>query len=410
MNTGGSDGGGGDGSGFSAARLERLHEVLAGYVQRGEVAGVVTLLDRHGHTRVDAIGCQDRTRGDPIRRDSLFRIASMTKPITAVAAMILVEECRLRLDDPIDALLPELANRRVLRRIDSPLEDTEPARRALTLRDLLTFRLGTGVIIGPPDRYPIQRAMSELQLIGRKPAIPHAPDEWIRRLGTLPLIYQPGERWLYHFGSEVLGVLIARASGQPFEVFLRERLFAPLGMADTGFQVPADRIERLASCYQWNPANQALEPFDDARDSQWSRPPTFPSGGSGLVSSADDYLAFGRMMLHRGRLGGTRILARPTVEAMLTDYLTAEQKIGSGFYPGYWDNRGWGFGLAMVTRRDGPSASPGRFGWDGVYGTSWTADPAEDMVAMLMIQRLDFDPRTRISRDFWTLVYQAIDD
>jgi len=403
-------GSGGNGSGFSPARLARLHEVLSGYVQRGEVAGIVTLLERRGQIHLDTIGCQDHARGDPMRRDTLFRIASMTKPITAVAAMILVEECRLRLDEPVDRLLPELSSRRVLRRIDGPLDDTEPARRPVTLRDLLTFGPGIGLLIGAPDHYPIQRALSELQLIGRKPPIPHSPDEWIRRLGTLPLMYQPGERWLYHIGSEVIGVLIARASGQPFETFLAERVFAPLGMRDTGFHVPADQLARLASCYQMNPVTQALEVFDDAPESQWSRPPAFPSGGSGLVSSADDYLAFGRMMLNQGRLGSTRILARPTVETMLVDQLTPQQKIGSGFYPGFWEHRGWGFGLAMTTQRNDIFMSPGRFGWDGVYGTSWAADPAEDLVALLMIQRLDFDPAARISRDFWTGVYQAIDD
>ncbi len=396
--------------GLSPARLERLHQVLAGYVQRGEVAGIATLVCRRGQTRVDTIGCQDRARGDPMRRDTVFRIASMSKPITAVAAMILVEEGRITLDEPLDRLLPELAGRRVLKRIDSPLQDTEPARRPLTLRDLLTFRLGIGLLIGPQDRYPIQRAMNELQLTGRKPPTPLAPDEWIRRLGTLPLMYQPDERWIYHVGSEILGVLIARASGLPFETFLCQRLFAPLGMRDTGFHVPLERLERFASCYQPTGAGGALMLFDDARDSQWSRPPAFPNGGNGLVSTLDDYLAFGRMLLHHGRLEGTRVLARPSVETMLVDYLTAEQKDGTGFYPGYWNNRGWGFGLSIVTRRDSLFTTPGRFGWDGVYGTSWACDPREDLVAILMIQRLSFDPAARIHQDFWTLLYQAIDD
>lgn len=397
------------GAGLSAARLGRLHAVLNEYVERGEVAGVAALINRRGASHVEAIGWQDRERRDPIRRDTIFRIASMTKPITAVAAMILVEECRLRLDEPIDRLLPELANRRVLARIDGPLEDTVPARRPLTLRDLLTFRMGFGMLIGPPDRYPIQRAITALGIWGRKPPPPHEPDEWMRRLGTLPLIYQPGERWLYHTGSDVLGVLIARASGQPFEGFLRDRIFEPLGMRDTGFHVPPEKLERFASCYQTSPLTQALEPFDDARDSQWSRPPAFPSGGSGLVSTLDDYAAFGRMMLDNGQADGGRILARATVEAMVTDHLTSEQKAGSGFFPGFWDDRGWGFGLSMITRRDGIASAPGRFGWDGVYGTSWYSDPSEDLLGILMIQRLSFAPGTvGIGADFWTLAYQAL--
>jgi CubicO group peptidase (beta-lactamase class C family) len=410
MSGGDATDGGAGGGGFSPARLARLREALAGYAQRGEVAGMATLLWRRGETHIETIGCQDLARGEPIRRDTIFRIASMTKPVTAVAAMILVEEGRIRLDEPLDRLLPELANRQVLRRIDAPLQDTEPARRAPTARDLLTLQPGIGMILGPAERYPIQRAITRLQLTGRKPATPHTPDEWIRRLGTLPLMYQPGERWQYHIGSEILGVLIARASGQPLGTFLQQRIFEPLGMTDTGFQVPPAQLARFASCYQLNGISGALELFDDARDSQWGRPPPFPSGGSGLVSTLDDYLAFSRMLLGGGRLGNTRILARPSVQTMLVDYLRPEQRDGSGFYPGFWDNRGWGFGLSIITRRDSPYTTPGRFGWDGVYGTSWACDPAEDLIGILMTQRLSFDPRTRLTSDFWTLAYQAIDD
>lgn len=394
------------------ARRSRVHDVLAGYVDRGEVAGVATLVSRRGATHVETIGWQDREHRDPIRRDTIFRIASMTKPITAVAAMILVEECKIRLDEPVDRLQPELSGRRVLKRIDGPLEETQPAHRPITLRDLLTFCMGFGMLIGPPDRYPIQKAITELAIWGRKPPPPHPPDEWIRRLGTLPLMYQPGERWLYHTGSDVLGVLIARAAGQPFERFLEERLFEPLGMKDTGFYVPPGKLDRLASCYQSDPLTRALEPFDDARDSQWSRPPVFPSGGSGLVSTLDDYAAFGQMMLDKGLVGGRRILARPTIEAMVTDQLSLEQKAAdSGFFPGFWDRRGWGFGLSMITRCDGTATIPGRFGWDGVYGTSWYADPTEDLIGILMIQRLSFAPTTvGINADFWTLVCQSLDD
>src|SRR5690349_15323288 len=224
--------------GLSKVRLERMRKVLGGYVERGEVAGLATLVSRRGETHVETIGLQSLERREPIRRDTIFRIASMTKPITAVAAMILVEECKLRLDEPVDRLLPELANRRVLTRLDAPLDDTEPARRPITLRDLLTFRMGLGILLGPPDRYPILKAAADLGLSGfgpPLPATPHAPDEWMRRLGTLPLMTQPGRCWMYNAGSYVLGVLIARASGQPSEIFLRERIFEPLGMKDTAF-------------------------------------------------------------------------------------------------------------------------------------------------------------------------------
>jgi CubicO group peptidase (beta-lactamase class C family) len=328
--------------------------------------------------------------------------------------MILVEECAVRLDEPVDRLLPELAGRTVLRRIDGPLEDTVPAHRPITVRDLLTFRMGFGMIEGPPDApHPILRAVREQQIMSvgpPTPPIPHSPDEWIHRLGTLPLMYQPGERWLYNTGSYVLGVLIARASGRPLETFLRERVFEPLGMSDTGFSVPAGKLDRLAACYEVDPGTGALVLLDPAEDGQWSRPPVFPDAGAGLVSTIDDYLAFGRMMLGDGRYGGERILSRPSVQTMTTDQLTAGQKAVSGFFPGYFDGRGWGFGVSMITRRDDVAAVPGRYGWDGGYGTSWASDPEEDMVAIFMTQRAGFPALSPAHLDFWTLAYQAIDD
>lgn len=396
--------------GFSKARIERTRKVLGGYVERGEFSGLATLVSRRGEMHVETIGFQSRERQEPIRRDTIFRLASMTKPITAVAAMILVEECKLRLDEPVDRLLPELANRRVLKRIDGPLDDTEPARRPITLRDLLTFRMGFGMVMAPPDTFPIQQAITKLEIAGLKPRPPHAPDEWIRRVGTLPLMHQPGERWMYHTGSDVLGVLIARAAGQSFESFLAERIFGPLGMKDTAFFVPSEKLKRFASCYQLSPQTGALALFDDAHDSQWSRPPPFASGGGGLVSTIDDYFAFGRMMLNKGRHGSERILSRRSVEAMVTDYLTPEQKAVSGFFlPAFWDNHGWGLGVSLVTRRESAAMAPGQFGWDGAFGTHWLSDFAEDVVVILMVQRTAVSA-TSLHRDFDMLAYQAIDD
>jgi CubicO group peptidase (beta-lactamase class C family) len=359
---------------------------------------------------VDVVGYRDVARATRLERDSIFRIASMSKPITAVAAMILVEEGKLRLDEPVDRLLPELADRQVMKDLSGPLDDTAPANRAITLRDLLTFRMGFGMTMGPPD-LPIQEAMAERQIMGLKPPTPHDPDAWIRHLGDLPLMHQPGERWMYHTGSDVLGVLIARAAGMGFEAFLEQRIFEPLGMKDTGFHVPKKQLGRLTTCYSTNPESRQLEVFDDGEDSQWASPPVFPAGGGGMVSTVDDYLAFGQMMLNHGKLGKQRILSRPAVAAMTTDQLTPEQKAASPFFPGFWDNRGWGFGLSMVTGRDGVASSPGRFGWDGAFSTSWGSDPAEDMVCLVMTQRLGFGPSPAgFFGDFWTLAYQAIDD
>jgi CubicO group peptidase (beta-lactamase class C family) len=399
-------------SGISKARLKRLHSAAAGYVESGHVAGAITLIWRRGETYVDVVGLQDLERRRPLKRDSIFRIASMSKPITAAAAMILVEEGRLRLDEPVDRLLPELANRQVLKAPHAELDDTVPANRPITLRDLLTFRLGWGMVLGPPGmETPIQKAMNEHQIMSLNPPPPHGPDEWIRRLGSLPLMHQPGERWMYHTGSDVLGVLIARAADMPFEDFLKARIFGPLGMKDTGFHVPRGKLDRLCSCYQPHPETGELALYDDAQASSWASAPAFPAGGGGLVSTVDDYLAFGRMMLNQGKLDGERILSRTSVAAMTADQLTSGQKAASPFSPGFWDNRGWGFGVSMITRQTDNFATPGRFGWDGAFGTSWTSDPKEDMVGVLMIQRMGFGPApTGLNADFWTLAYQAIDD
>ncbi|HET8842188.1 MAG TPA: serine hydrolase domain-containing protein [Ktedonobacteraceae bacterium] len=397
---------------LSRARLLRLSDIMKGYVERDEVPGIVMGVCRHGEVHVDTIGNKAFDGPDPVQRDTIFRIASMSKPIMAAAIMILVEECKLRLDDAVEKWLPELANRKVLQRIDGPLDETVPAHRPITVRDLLTFTMGFGLLFTPTGEYPILSAANDLQ-IGMAPTYQiHTqpdPDEWIRRLGTLPLMYQPGERWLYGIGSNVLSVLIARVCGQPLETFLRERLFEPLGMKDTGFSVPTDNLDRLASCYFPNPTTGSLKLFDGAHQSQWGRPPAFPSGANGLVSTLDDYLAFGQMMLSEGRHGSGRVLSRFSVEAMTTDQLTPAQKALSSLplLSGFFEARGWGFGVSMVTRRDDLTSVPGRYGWDGGLGTSWFCDPKEDLVGIVLTQRLfPLD----LYRDFWTLAYQAIDD
>jgi len=397
---------------LSKARLARMHDVLARYVQQGSVSGLVTAIGRRDEVHVDAIG-RKSIGGGVIQRDTIFRISSMTKPVTAVATLMLVEECRLRLDDPVDRLLPELADRRVLKTLGGPLEDTVAAKRPITVRDLLTFRMGFGLVMAPPGAYPIQAAMAELQL-GQGPPSPASvppPDEWIKRLGTLPLMHHPGDRWMYHTGSDVLGVLIARASGQPLETFFRERIFERLGMKDTGFSVPEAKLDRFATSYATNPSSGELDVYDEARGGQWSRPPAFPSGGAGLVSTVDDYLTFGRMLLNKGAHGRERLLSRPSVETMITDQLTAQQKAASGMTAGYFDNHGWGFGVAVVTRRTDIAGSVGSFGWDGGLGTSWRSDPSEDMVTVLMTQCSWTSPSPpSVALDFASCAYQAIDD
>jgi CubicO group peptidase (beta-lactamase class C family) len=305
--------------------------------------------------------------------------------------------------------LPELANRKVLRSIESELDDTVPARRAITLRDLLTFRLGIGAVMVWPPKYPIQKAMDEAGVAPGPVFVSVRPDEFMKRLGALPLIYQPGERWLYHTGADILGVLIAHAAGMSFGNFMAERLFAPLGMADTGFHVPDAKIDRLVTCYSTDRKTGGRTMFDAARGGRFSKPAVFDAGGAELVSTADDYLAFCRMLLNKGRHGDTRILARASVELMMTDQLTAEQKTGAELFFG--NNRGWGFGGAVYTQRDDLFAVPGRYGWDGGYGTSGYLDPHNDLVGVLLTQRtMDSPQPPKVFVDFWTQAYAAMGD
>lgn len=396
---------------FSPLRLARMRAALQRHVDSGHIPGLVALVHHRGREHVEAIGAMTLDDAAPMRRDTIFRLASMTKPVTAVAAMILVEECRLRLDDPVDEWLPELKDRRVLRALDGPVDDTVPARRPITLRDLLAFRSGYGELGFLAPTAPLQQAMSNARLTLNEWPFEVTPDEFMRRLGVLPLAHQPGERWLYHTGSEILGVLIARVSGQSLAAFLHQRIFDPLGMSDTGFHVPAEKLDRLPACYGRDFITGEIVVLHEARGGFFARPPVFESGGGGLVSTADDMLAFGRMMLNAGAAGRERILSRPAVALMTTDQLTPAQKTASPFFPDFWDTRGWGLGVSVVTARRDVADGPGRFGWDGAFGTSWYVDPAEGLVGVLMTQRRpDALGIPAVTRDFWTAAYQLIDD
>jgi CubicO group peptidase (beta-lactamase class C family) len=286
-----------------------------------------------------------------------------------------------------------------------------PANRPITVRDLLTFRMGLGYLF-PMEQIPIHAAVAELGLGpgAPRPSADPAPEEFMRRLSTLPLLFHPGERWLYNTPAEVLSVLVARASGQAFDVFLRERIFEPLGMKDTDFSVPAAKLDRLATSYMPSGQNGALEVYDPAEGGDWSRPPVFPNGAGGLVSTADDYLSFARMLMDSGRHGEIRILSRPSVELMTTDQLTPEQRTTSGFGPEFFADHGWGFSLFIVTRRTQYS-SVGSYGWGGGMGTLWENDPREDMITILLTQTGQASSTSSgIFVDFPTLAYAAIDD
>ena len=385
--------------GLAVDRLARLDEILTGYVARDEIPGLAWLVARDGEVHVGAAGSREVGGPGHVGPDTIFRISSMTKPVTAVGALTLVEDCVLRLDEPIDEWLPELANDRVLRSPKGPLTETVAAHRPITLRDLLTFRVGLGMDFSSPGPQPVIAAMAELELGAGPPAPagPPGPDEWMRRLGTLPLSYQPGERWLYHTSAEVLGVLVARASGQSFDAYLRERIFDPLDMKDTGFFVPPSQLDRFGACYTTDPDSGARRVYDET-NGQWSRPPAFPSGGAGLVSTIVDYVAFAEMLRAGGTHHGTRICPRPTVEAMTTDQLTDAERAASGPDPS--GAIGWGFGLSVRSRRSVLSHSVGTYGWDGGLGSTWANDPAEGLVGILMANQAWMSLTLRLSA--WT--------
>ena len=394
---------------FPRARLARLHAALERHVDRGEVPGLVALIDVGGREHAEVLGTLAHGGSAPMQRDTIFRLASTTKPVTAAGAMVLVEECRLRLDDPVDEWLPELRDRRVLRTVESPLDDTVPAARSITLRDLLTFRSGYGEAVFLSPGCPFQQALSTARLSLAEWPFDGTPDEFMRRLGELPLVHQPGERWLYHTSGEILGVLIARVAGTTLGEFLRERIFEPLGMTQTGFSVPPSALNRLPPCYGRDPATGNLGVLYEAGSGYAAAPPPFESGAGGLVSTADDLRAFGRMMLPESGRNGGRVLSRPTINLMVRDHLTAGQKAASPFFPGFWDTYGWGLGLAVATAHADIGIVPGRFGWDGAFGTSLWMDPRRDLVGVLMMQRRpDQFELPLVARDFWTSVYQLV--
>ncbi|MGI5273470.1 serine hydrolase domain-containing protein [Nonomuraea sp. CA-218870] len=401
---------------FSAAGLRRLRDVLTGHVESGKIPGLVALVSRGDETHVEALGTMRHDGGAPMSRDTIFRMASTSKPVTIAAAMVLLDECRLRLDDVVDPWLPELANRQVLKRIDSPLDETVPARRPITVRDVLTSTFGLGMDMTALGT-PILNAIFERGLTPNLPVEVPEQDEWMRRLGELPLMHQPGEHWQYQISSDLVGVLVSRVTGQSFEDFLRERIFEPLGMKDTGFHVPADQLDRLPDLYAPDPASGEFLIWDEAKGGRWSTPPAFQGGGGGLVSTADDYHAYFRMLLNGGTHQGRRILSRPAVELMTTNRLSPEQNAARTALAvnnvhisfGQGQQGGWGYGMAVRTYR-GDYAPIGQYGWDGGAGTSAYADPANQLTGILLTQVGYSVPNpAHLMNDFWTTLYQAID-
>jgi CubicO group peptidase (beta-lactamase class C family) len=402
--------GGHDGNALAAspAKYPAVHDLLAKQVAEDRFPGAVYLIARGDEVVVDTIGVSAIGGTTPMRRDTIFRIASMTKAITAAAVMVLVEEGKLKLDAPVERWLPELANRKVLRRMDGPLDDTVPAQRAITVHDLLAFTLGFGMLFDP--KAPINQEAEKLQLVLAQPVpmTPHAPDEWMRRFGKLPLMHQPGARWMYNVGSLLQGVLVRRASGDDFDDFLDERIFGPLDMRDTGFFVPAAKLSRFAGCgvYTDQSGAKIRMDADGAKSAYASRRPVFPSGAGGLCSTVDDYLTFARMLLNGGVHKGQRLLKEESVRAMTTNQLTPEQVKASDFFPHFFDTHGWGYGVSVITAPDAISKTPGRYGWDGGFGTSFVNDPNRKLISVVMTQSSDFLFSGALDA-YWRAVYAA---
>lgn len=377
--------------------LDPVRAAAEQHVGDTRVPGLVALVAVDDDVRVEALGRLGLGR-PPIQRDSLFRIASVTKPITAAATLAVIEEGRLGLDEPVDRLLPELAERDVLIRPDGPLDETVPATRAITTRDLMTFTFGFGMMpemFMASSPWPVVAASNELSLSTIGPPNPEGqpdPDTWIAGLGSLPLLAQPGERWLYNTGASVLGVLLARATGESFGEVLRTRLFEPLGMRDTAFW--ATDTDRLATAYVSTKDGPKVW---DEPDGRWSRPPAFGDGAGGLVSTADDLLAFARMLLR----GGAPVLSADSVREMTTDQLTDAQKARGGLTPGFFERQSWGFCQAVY--------DSGAFGWNGGFGTSWLVDPARNLVVIVCTQRLFESPELPPEhRDIQSAAYAAL--
>lgn len=385
---------------LSPARLDDLATRMNEYVDNGDVPGLVLLLNQGDTTWVHCHGVRDLDTRTPITADTIFRIASLTKAVLGVATMMLVEEGRLDLDAPLDPWLPELANRSVVRSVTGPLDDTVPASQPITPRQLLTLTWGLGALMMEPGESPLQDAMDDLG-VGPGPFQPDlSPAAFMEAIGSLPLAHQPGEGWLYHSGYDVLPILLERVTGTPLKTFLRERLFEPLGMTDTGFDVPASADNRLATAYGLE--GESLMIVDPAVGSRWTRPPGVPTG---LVSTVHDFLAFGRLLLHEGMGPTGRLLAASSVHEIIRDHISGAIKTAYPFFPGFWDGTGWGYGVSVTL--DGPAR--GSYGWAGGFNTHWQNHPSHDLVGLLFTQRLAGGPADEdMIWTFWQLAREAV--
>jgi CubicO group peptidase (beta-lactamase class C family) len=375
--------------------VANLRDTLGGHVRDGSLPGAVGLVARGDRMEVAAVGSMS-VGGAPMAEDSIFRLASITKPITAAAVMMLVEDGRIALDAPVGEWLPELASPKVVRTPASPVEDVVPAARPITVFDLLTSRAGHG--FASDFSLPAVQRLFPVQRDGREVQSFPPPDVWMAELAQVPLLYQPGQAWLYDTCSTVQGILVSRVSGRSFPDFLAERVFAPLGMADTGFTVPEAKRDRLTSYYRIG-SDGRLE-LADGPGGQWSTMPALALGNGGLAGTARDWLLFARMLLADGTAAdGRRLLTPESVRLMTTDHTTpAQREIGALFLEG----QGWGFGGSVDIAPIDPWNVPGRYGWVGGTGTSAHIIPSTGTVAILLAQvAADSPVPPGWMRDFW---------
>jgi len=372
-----------DVSGFSKEKLAGIAPMLQGVVDGGTLSGAVTLLWRHGKVaQVNTVGWRNIAEKAPMQRDTIFRIASMTKPITSVAILQQMEEGKVKLDDPITKWAPEFANMKVLKDAQGSLDEVYDSPRDITILDLMTHRAGLayGFTSVGPIAYAHQKALGDVLNSDM------TPDAWMAALGGLPLSYPPGERFHYSHATDVLGYIVGRIDGKPFRQSLIDRVFKPLGMSDTDFYFPLDKRDRAATVYRLGKTGQ-IEPVPMK---MYDEPPAFTGGGGGLTSTADDYLKFIRMLMGKGEVDGVRLLKTETVELMMTNQLTPEQRGITFMGLPFWLGQGFGLGLSIVDDAEKQAwmgaTSNGAFSWPGAFGTWWRGDPANDMIMIYMIQ------------------------
>jgi CubicO group peptidase (beta-lactamase class C family) len=388
---------------MSSFDSKKISAVLEGYVESGQIAGAVAMVEQDGRSLYSGTaGFADRESKTPMSMSSIFRIASMSKPITSVATLMLMEEDVLQLTDPVTKWLPEFTEMRVLEDPAAATLAALPAKNIITVHDLLTHRGGFAYPLSSEGA--LSAALSAFTSDVR-PAV--APDRFIEELAKLPLMFQPGSRWHYGFSTDVLGVLVGRAAKSSFPAFLQERIFAPLGMVDTAFDVPAEKLDRLTTAYVRVPGSGELVVFDPP-EGRWSKPPIFPSGGAGLASTAADYMAFARMLTNDGAKGGTRLLAPETVALLRSNVLSAAER-GNPFFgiEGYWRSMGFGLGVSIVLdpQNHPVPTSKGLISWPGAFGTSWFSDARMGLTGVVLFQ--EFWSQLPVGDDFQGAIYSS---